>query len=49
MLTFVSSTMGSHEPPVLLAALYFILFYFQKMFGTHLSSRAVTSKVFSAA
>ena len=30
MLTFVSSTMGSHEPPVLLAALYFILFYFQK-------------------
>ena len=49
MLTFVSSTMGSHEPPVLFAALYFILFYFQKMFGTHLSSRAVTSKVFSAA
>ena len=48
MLTFVSSTMGSHESPVLLAALYFILFYFQKMFGTHLSSRAVTSKVFSA-
>ena len=28
LLTFVSSTMGSHEPPVLLAALYFILFYF---------------------
>ena len=28
LLTFVSSTMGSHEPPVLFAALYFILFCF---------------------